>query len=121
MLSDRRMGTPDAIIVPKLRVKRAMATFLSRSPKTGSRSFSGSTTARTDSLFLFLRHQTANAIEPTTTTGTMKIMALEMTTRICVGSGSSEPRSSNIFWKIGTMNSSMPNTARIAMISTTTG
>ena len=36
-------------------------------------------------------------------------------TRIWVGSGSSPPRPSNIFANIGTMNSSMPMTARIAM------
>ena len=48
-------------------------------------------------------------------------MFSESTTRIWVGIGSSPPRSSNIFSKIGTMKISMPITATIAMMSTTTG
>jgi hypothetical protein len=48
-------------------------------------------------------------------------MFFDRTTRNWVGSGSSPPRSANIFSKIGTMNSSMPMTATIAMMSTTTG
>ena len=45
----------------------------------------------------------------------------DMMTSIWVGAGSSPPRSSNIFAKIGTMNSSMPMTARMAITKTTTG
>ena len=39
-----RIGTPAESIVPRLRVKRLMATFWNSWPKTGIRSFIGSTT-----------------------------------------------------------------------------
>ena len=45
----------------------------------------------------------------------------DMNTRARVGAGSWAPMSWNIFAKIGTMKSSMPMTARIAITKTTTG
>ena len=44
-----------------------------------------------------------------------------MVTSTLVGAGSSPPRVSNMLANVGTMNSSMPMTARIAMTKTTTG
>ena len=47
--------------------------------------------------------------------------ACDIHMRICVGSGSFPPRLENIPAKTGTMNSSIPAVARIAMMNTTTG
>ena len=45
-------------------------------------------------------------------------MLFEMVTRICVGSGSEEPRLANMFSKTGTTNVTMTSTPMIAMMST---
>ena len=42
-----RIGTPDGIMVPRLRANRLSAIFWNSLPKTGTLSFSGSTTLRT--------------------------------------------------------------------------
>ena len=46
---------------------------------------------------------------------------VDIMTRTRVGAGSSPPSVLNMFANTGTMNSSMPITARIAMQKTTTG
>ena len=65
-----RMGTPAPIMFAKLRLNRATAIFFSSGPKTGSFSRTGSTTLRTCSVFLFLRHQTLKPMITTARTGT---------------------------------------------------
>ncbi len=57
-----------------------------------------------------------------TSSGTPPIFSTDdRNTSARVGAGSWAPMSWNIFAKIGTMNSSMPMTARIAITKTTTG
>ncbi len=53
--------------------------------------------------------------------GATKTMASDRNTRTFVGAGSSPPSESNMPANTGTMNSSMPTTARMAMTNTTTG
>lgn len=105
----------------RLRENRAMTILRFSCPNTGSRSLSGSTTARTRSVCLFALHQIHPTTAPTSSTGPTKTIACEAATSTSVGNGSCPPSPSNIFWKIGTMKISMIITARSDITSTTTG
>ncbi len=108
-------------MVPKLRVNRARATFWNNGPKIGIFSNAGCTLERTASSFLCFPHQMLKATITTRRSGPSHFIMLDKWTRICVAQGRLPPRSLNICSKIGTMNSSMPTTARIAMANTITG
>ena len=116
-----RIGTPDPVMVAKLRANRATAILRINGPKTGSRSLSGSMRERTASVCLLYLHHTENAMMATTRTGVIQAMFFDSTTRNCVGSGSSLPKSWNIFSNTGTMKMSIATTEIIDITSTTTG
>ncbi len=121
MSSACRIGTPEVIIVPRFLEKRDSAIFWIMPPKIGNLSISGSTTSRTRSRCLIRCHTTVSTIPATSEMGATNTIASDRKTRTLVGAGSSPPRESNIAANVGTMNSSMPTTARIAMMNTTTG
>ena len=77
--------------------------------------------ARTLSWCLTRPHTTKPATPAMIATGRMNFIACERSTRIRVGAGIVACRLVNMPAKTGTMNSSMPMTARMAMQKTTTG
>ncbi len=115
------IGTPALSIIERLRLNRATAIFVASLPKIGSLSLSGSTTRRTCSVCLFARHHTTATITTSAIAGRIHHMFFEIVTRICVGSGSDEPRLANMLSKTGTTNVTMTSTPMIAMISTMIG
>ena len=108
-------------MVPRLRVKRAIAIFWNSGPKTGAFSFSGSTTLRTRGVRLNFFHSTPKATKKATTKRIELFSSSERNTRNRVGAGSVPPSEANISLKVGTMKSSMPVTPSTAMTATTTG
>jgi len=114
-------GTPAFSIIERPRLNRATAILVASGPKTGSFSLIGSTTRRTCSSLRFLIHQN-QAMTPTMTiSGRTQNMLFEIATMIWVGSGSSEPRLSNMFSKTGTTKVTIAMTPRIAMMRTISG
>ncbi len=63
------MGTPERIIVPRLRAKRLRAIFWNNGPNTGAFNFSGSTTSRTPGLCLIFRQTMRPTMANTMRTG----------------------------------------------------
>ena len=73
----------------RLRANREIATLPISGPKIGTLRMSGCTIRRTPSVSFFARHQVTPAIaEHDQRSGSTQIIWSEMSTRICVGSGS---------------------------------
>ena len=89
--------------------------------ETGTFSLIGSTMLRAFSVCFTLAQKMVRPKKATMKTGKPILRTSDRKISTRVGAGSVPPRSSNSFEKIGTMNSSMPIEARIAMMKTTTG
>ncbi len=115
------IGTPAFSIIDRFRAKRATAILVVSLPKTGIFSLMGSTTFRYCSVWRLARHQMTAMITTSTRAGSIHHMLFEIVTRICVGSGSDDPRPLNMPSKIGTTNVTITSTPTIAMTSTIAG
>ena len=121
MARPSRMGTPEVIRVPRVRVKRATAIFLSSIPMTGACNRILSVAYRPCGCFLTWRMPMTRAPAPR-----MKnhqkwpTMALSPMTRR-VGSGRATPKPVNRLAKMGTTHFSRAPTMSTAIVTTATG
>ena len=121
MESPSRMGTPEVISVPKVRVKRATAILRKSMPSTGRLSSSLSKKYRPFGWVRICLTPKTAPTPPAIPSHQKRPMKLLMPITIRVGRGKSTPSPANKLPKIGTTNFNSAPTTRMAMEMTETG